>query len=76
MGNLARYLSRDMSRVLGQNRGVGGTVTSESTLRSAGNPLSQVQVLRLTRWPDGGPESLRSRCCGLVAMYKNLDSRP
>ncbi|GFO40001.1 hypothetical protein PoB_006650600 [Plakobranchus ocellatus] len=50
--------------------GVGGTVASESALRSAGTLLSRVRAPPPVPWPDGGPESLRSPCCGL-AIYKN-----
>ncbi|GFN80853.1 hypothetical protein PoB_000735900 [Plakobranchus ocellatus] len=50
--------------------GVGDTVTSESALRSAGTLLSRVRAPPPAPWPDGGPESLRSPCCGL-AIYKN-----
>ncbi|GFN83493.1 hypothetical protein PoB_000999900 [Plakobranchus ocellatus] len=53
-----------------QAGGVGGTVASESALRSAGALLSRVRALPSAPWPDGGPESLRSPCCGL-ATYKN-----
>ncbi|GFO47741.1 hypothetical protein PoB_007424600 [Plakobranchus ocellatus] len=49
--------------------GVGGTVASESALRSAGTLLSRVRAPPPAPWPDGGPESLRSPCCGL-AIYK------
>ncbi|GFN80950.1 hypothetical protein PoB_000745600 [Plakobranchus ocellatus] len=51
--------------------GVGGTVASESALRSAGTLLSRVRVLPPAPWPDGGPESLRSPWCGL-AIYKTM----
>ncbi|GFN76337.1 hypothetical protein PoB_000284300 [Plakobranchus ocellatus] len=51
-------------------RGVGGTVASESALRSAGTLLSRVRAPPPTPWPVRGPESLRSPCCGL-AIYKN-----
>ncbi|GFO08010.1 hypothetical protein PoB_003451500 [Plakobranchus ocellatus] len=44
-------------------RGVGGTVASESALRSAGTLLSRVRAPPSAPWPDGGPESLRSPCC-------------
>ncbi|GFN90778.1 hypothetical protein PoB_001728400 [Plakobranchus ocellatus] len=50
--------------------GVGGTVASESALRSAGILLSRVRAPPTAPWPVGGPESLRSPCCGL-AIYKN-----
>ncbi|GFO06484.1 hypothetical protein PoB_003298900 [Plakobranchus ocellatus] len=53
-----------------KSRGVGGTVASESALRSAGTPLSRVRAPPPAPWPDGGPESLRSPGCGL-AIYKN-----
>ncbi|GFN99947.1 hypothetical protein PoB_002645300 [Plakobranchus ocellatus] len=49
--------------------GVGGSVTSESALRSAGTFLWRVRAPSLAPCPDGGPESLRSPCCGL-AIYK------
>ncbi|GFN74586.1 hypothetical protein PoB_000109200 [Plakobranchus ocellatus] len=51
-------------------RGVGGSVVSESALRSAGTLLSRVRAPPRAPWPDGGPESLRSPCYGL-AIYKN-----
>ncbi|GFN79621.1 hypothetical protein PoB_000612700 [Plakobranchus ocellatus] len=40
-------------------------------LRSAGTILSRVRAPPPALWPDGGPESLRSPCCGL-ALDKNL----
>ncbi|GFO02126.1 hypothetical protein PoB_002863100, partial [Plakobranchus ocellatus] len=52
-------------------RGVGSTVACESALRSAGTLLSRVRAPLPAPWPDGGPESLRSPCCGL-AIYKKL----
>ncbi|GFO38112.1 hypothetical protein PoB_006461700 [Plakobranchus ocellatus] len=58
------------STILLPNGGVGGTVASESALRSAGTILSRVRTPPPAPWPDGGPESLRSPCCGL-AIYKN-----
>ncbi|GFO25633.1 hypothetical protein PoB_005213800 [Plakobranchus ocellatus] len=54
----------------GRGKGVGGTVASKSALRSAGTLLSRVRAPPLAPWPDGGPEGLRSPCCGL-AIYKN-----
>ncbi|GFN85863.1 hypothetical protein PoB_001236900 [Plakobranchus ocellatus] len=53
-------------------RGVGSTVACESALRSAGTLLSRVRAPLPAPWPDGGPESLRSPCCGL-AKYKKLN---
>ncbi|GFO40051.1 hypothetical protein PoB_006655600 [Plakobranchus ocellatus] len=50
--------------------GVDGTVASESALRSAQTLLSRVRAPPPAPWPDRGPESLRSPCCGL-AIYKN-----
>ncbi|GFO17225.1 hypothetical protein PoB_004373000 [Plakobranchus ocellatus] len=50
--------------------GVGGTVASESALRSAGTFLPRIRAPPPAPWPDGGSESLRSPCCGL-AIYKN-----
>ncbi|GFO10230.1 hypothetical protein PoB_003673500 [Plakobranchus ocellatus] len=49
--------------------GVSGTVVSESALRSAKTFLSWVRATLPAPWPDGGPKSLRSSCCGL-AIYK------
>ncbi|GFO50568.1 hypothetical protein PoB_007707300 [Plakobranchus ocellatus] len=49
------------------------TVACESALRSAGTLLSRVRAPLPAPWPDGGPESLRSPCCGL-AIYKNSNS--
>ncbi|GFN97836.1 hypothetical protein PoB_002434200 [Plakobranchus ocellatus] len=46
---------------------IGGTVASESALRSAGTLLSWVRASPPAPWPDGGPESLRSPCY----IYKN-----
>ncbi|GFO35507.1 amiloride-sensitive sodium channel subunit gamma [Plakobranchus ocellatus] len=49
---------------------VEGTVTSESTLRSAMILLSRVRAPPLAFRPDGGPESLRSPCCGHTIYNK------
>ncbi|GFO32505.1 hypothetical protein PoB_005901000 [Plakobranchus ocellatus] len=54
--------------------GVGGTVPSESALISQGTLLSWVRASPPAPWPDGGPESLRSPCCGL-AIYENQSSK-
>ncbi|GFO25237.1 hypothetical protein PoB_005174200 [Plakobranchus ocellatus] len=51
--------------------GVGSTVACESALRSAVTLLSRVRAPLPAPWPDGGPENLRSPCCGL-AIYKKL----
>ncbi|GFO00487.1 hypothetical protein PoB_002699200 [Plakobranchus ocellatus] len=45
-------------------KGCYGTVDSEFVLRSAETLLSRIRALPLVPWPDGGPESLRSRCLG------------
>ncbi|GFO06977.1 G-protein coupled receptor grl101 [Plakobranchus ocellatus] len=47
-------------------RGVGGTLARESVLRSVGILLLRVQAPPSVPWPDEGPESLRSPCCGLA----------
>ncbi|GFN88652.1 hypothetical protein PoB_001515800 [Plakobranchus ocellatus] len=47
-------------------QGVGGTVDSESALRSAGTFLLRVRAPPPAPRRDGGPESLRSPCCGLA----------
>ncbi|GFN93373.1 hypothetical protein PoB_001987900 [Plakobranchus ocellatus] len=49
--------------------GVGGTVDSKSTFRSAGTLLSRIRAPPSVPWPDGGPESLRLPCSAL-AIYK------
>ncbi|GFN99222.1 hypothetical protein PoB_002572800 [Plakobranchus ocellatus] len=46
-----------------------GAVSSDPALRSAGTLLLRVRAPPPASWPDGGPESLRSPCCGL-AIYK------
>ncbi|GFN79341.1 hypothetical protein PoB_000584700 [Plakobranchus ocellatus] len=66
-----QFEARLKSVKFSNDRGVGSTVACESALRSAGTLLSRVRAPLPAPWPDGGPESLRSRCCGL-AMYKNL----
>ncbi|GFO47495.1 hypothetical protein PoB_007400000 [Plakobranchus ocellatus] len=48
---------------------VSGAVASESALRCAGTPLSQVGAPPKASWPDAGPESLRSPCCGLAINF-------
>ncbi|GFN96461.1 hypothetical protein PoB_002296700 [Plakobranchus ocellatus] len=50
--------------------GVSGTAVSESALRSAGTLLSRVRAPLPAPWPDGGPKSLRSTCCGLAISKK------
>ncbi|GFN82104.1 hypothetical protein PoB_000861000 [Plakobranchus ocellatus] len=50
--------------------GVGSTVACESALRSAGTLLSRVRAPLPAPWPDGGPENLRSPCCGLAIYTK------
>ncbi|GFO32450.1 hypothetical protein PoB_005895500 [Plakobranchus ocellatus] len=45
-------------------------VDSVSALRSAGTFLTQVRAPLLTPWLDGGPQSLKSPCCGLAIYMK------
>ncbi|GFN91732.1 hypothetical protein PoB_001823800 [Plakobranchus ocellatus] len=52
--------------------GVGGTVVSKFALRSALTLLSRVRTPPPAPWPDGGPESLRSPCCGLAIRQSTL----
>ncbi|GFO19095.1 hypothetical protein PoB_004560000 [Plakobranchus ocellatus] len=66
-------LERSLIKTIRQG-GVGSTVACESALRSAGTLLSRVRAPLPAPWPDGGPESLRSPCCGL-AIYKKLKLR-
>ncbi|GFN91651.1 hypothetical protein PoB_001815700 [Plakobranchus ocellatus] len=63
--NKARILIRRGPKSLG----VSGSVASESALIPAGTLLLRVRAPSSSFWPDGGPESLRSPCCGL-AIYK------
>ncbi|GFO30388.1 hypothetical protein PoB_005689300 [Plakobranchus ocellatus] len=49
---------------------VGGTVASESALRSSRTLLSQARASQQAPWPYGGFESPRSPCWDL-AIYKN-----
>ncbi|GFO40311.1 hypothetical protein PoB_006681600 [Plakobranchus ocellatus] len=52
--------------------GVGGTVNSESALRSAGTLLLQVRAPLPAPRPDEGPESLRPPC-GLAIYYQTYN---
>ncbi|GFO47927.1 hypothetical protein PoB_007443200 [Plakobranchus ocellatus] len=54
-------------------RDVGGTVVSESVLRSAGTLLSRVRAPMPAPWHDGGPKSVRSPC-ELAIQQPNLNS--
>ncbi|GFO10895.1 hypothetical protein PoB_003740000 [Plakobranchus ocellatus] len=49
---------------------VGGTVTSESVLKSEGTILSWVRTLPPSLHPAGGPDSLGSPYCGLAIYEK------
>ncbi|GFO43154.1 hypothetical protein PoB_006965900 [Plakobranchus ocellatus] len=70
-----RHIAQDISICPPQSsRGVGSTVACESALRSAGTLLSRVRAPLPAPWPDGGPKSLRSPCCGL-AIYKKLKKK-
>ncbi|GFN91420.1 hypothetical protein PoB_001792600 [Plakobranchus ocellatus] len=70
--NVEKVRAAPRSRPRRRPLGVGSTVACESALRSAGTLLSRVRAPLPAPWPDGGPESLRSPCCGL-AIYKNFD---
>ncbi|GFO26219.1 CGG triplet repeat-binding protein 1 [Plakobranchus ocellatus] len=48
-----------VSSHLSSERGVGGSVVSESALGSAGTLLSRFRAPPPAPWPDAGPESLR-----------------
>ncbi|GFO45001.1 hypothetical protein PoB_007150600 [Plakobranchus ocellatus] len=50
--------------------GVGGSVVTESALRSAGTLMSRVRAPPPAPWPDGGPKSLSSPCCKLAIYQK------
>ncbi|GFO18596.1 hypothetical protein PoB_004510100 [Plakobranchus ocellatus] len=54
--------------LLRHTRDVGGTVVTESALKSAEILLSRSRAPPPTPWPDGGPESLRSSHC-VLALY-------
>ncbi|GFO30287.1 hypothetical protein PoB_005679200 [Plakobranchus ocellatus] len=62
----SKYRSDFFSITLEQDRVFISTAASESALRSAGTLLSRVRAPPPAPWPDGGPESLRSPCCGLA----------
>ncbi|GFO26705.1 hypothetical protein PoB_005321000 [Plakobranchus ocellatus] len=50
------------------------TVAYESSLRSAGTLLSRVRALPSAPRPDGGPNSLRSPCCGLATLNAEIQA--
>ncbi|GFO10917.1 hypothetical protein PoB_003742200 [Plakobranchus ocellatus] len=62
--------SRRLTATQGSGQGkmdlwiVGGIVDSELTLRSARILLSRIRTLSPVPQSDGGPQSLRSSCCG------------
>ncbi|GFO50290.1 hypothetical protein PoB_007679500 [Plakobranchus ocellatus] len=61
----------DEKTVRGWGGGVGGTVASESALRSAGTFLSRVRAPLPAPWPDGGPESLK--CLAVGWLYTKIN---
>ncbi|GFN96563.1 disintegrin and metalloproteinase domain-containing protein 10 [Plakobranchus ocellatus] len=65
---------RTAGQILSSVEGVGGTVDSESALKCAGALPARVRVPPPIPWPDGGPESLRSPCCGLAEYKKPVIS--
>ncbi|GFO49942.1 hypothetical protein PoB_007644700 [Plakobranchus ocellatus] len=52
-----RYICPSLSHLL---PGVGGTVHSESALRSVGTPLSRVRAAPPVPWQNEGPEGLKA----------------
>ncbi|GFN75961.1 hypothetical protein PoB_000246700 [Plakobranchus ocellatus] len=53
----SKRFNADSNKMASLCAGVGGTVASESAVRSAGTLLSQVRAPPLVPWPDGGPET-------------------
>ncbi|GFO15829.1 hypothetical protein PoB_004233400 [Plakobranchus ocellatus] len=54
------------------SREVVGIVNTQPVLRFAGTLLWQVRAPPPAPWPGGGPESLRSPCCGLAIDAQKL----
>ncbi|GFN75976.1 hypothetical protein PoB_000248200 [Plakobranchus ocellatus] len=52
--------------------GIGGTVASESALRSAGTLLTRIRTPLPAPWPDVERKSLRSHCYGLAICNTQL----
>ncbi|GFO06163.1 hypothetical protein PoB_003266800 [Plakobranchus ocellatus] len=51
---------------------IGGTFYSKPALRSAGTLLLRVRAPPPPPSPNGGPQSLRSPCCGLAVQLNQL----
>ncbi|GFO31542.1 hypothetical protein PoB_005804700 [Plakobranchus ocellatus] len=60
----------EQNNILYGTGGFDGKVACESALRSAGTLMSRVRAPTSAPRPGGGPQGLRSTCCGL-AIYKN-----
>ncbi|GFO17535.1 hypothetical protein PoB_004404000 [Plakobranchus ocellatus] len=66
---IPRTAERKVSGAGLEGRNRGGTVDSESALRSAETILSRVRTPPPVLWHDGKPESLIPFCCG-QAIYQ------
>ncbi|GFN90646.1 hypothetical protein PoB_001715200 [Plakobranchus ocellatus] len=72
-GEFASHCEQGKLRLMNQQDapprhwGVGGTIDSESALRTAVALLSQVDAPPPAPWLVGGPKSLRSPFCGLAS---------
>ncbi|GFN78946.1 hypothetical protein PoB_000545200 [Plakobranchus ocellatus] len=67
------YVAALDMRSNGGTEDVGGAGDSDAALRSAGTLMSRVRAPPTAPWPDGGPESLRSACCGM-ALHRESNS--
>ncbi|GFO24315.1 hypothetical protein PoB_005082000 [Plakobranchus ocellatus] len=68
MSDINTLIQNDCTLSISAVWGVGGPEDSKPAVRSAG--LTWIRSPTPTPWRDGGPESLRSPCCGLI-IYKS-----